>query len=447
MRLTHFSVQGLFGLFHHDIPFEMENRITLVHAPNGYGKTVILKMIAGLFGSSPSLNIFRNVEFEVANFHFDDGSRLLVQQGSPQPELAPLANPERPSTASFRLTYEKAGVIETFDPAEEAARKRVGFSPELLRDFATLPAPGYAQYARTFDVEAAVSAGEIASSLAKLRWKRSSRFPAWLQDLRKSLHCRLIETQRLVSVSKKGSDGEPALTPVVKTCASELSSSIRALLARSATLAQLLDQSFPGRIVAAVGGDAPTEDYLKLRLTELEQKRARLAAVALVDANTEPDLLSYKDLTPTTRAILAEYINDTSSKLNAYDEMLAKLEIFTKILNDRFMFKKIKIDRAQGFLFQDYRGREVSPEMLSSGEQHELVLLYDLLFRTKRNSLILIDEPEISLHVEWQRRFLSDIQQVIELTGIDVLICTHSPQLIASHIETAVVLRAPQHVP
>jgi predicted ATP-binding protein involved in virulence len=67
---------------------------------------------------------------------------------------------------------------------------------------------------------------------------------------------------------------------------------------------------------------------------------------------------------------------------------------------------------------------------LSSGEQHELILIYELLFKVKLNSLVLIDEPEISLHVGWQVDFLKDLQRVLRLVNIDILIATHAPSII-----------------
>lgn len=67
---------------------------------------------------------------------------------------------------------------------------------------------------------------------------------------------------------------------------------------------------------------------------------------------------------------------------------------------------------------------------LSSGEQHEVVLLSELLFKATENSLVLIDEPEISLHVVWQKEFLNDIKEIIVLKNIDIVIATHSPQII-----------------
>ena len=74
--------------------------------------------------------------------------------------------------------------------------------------------------------------------------------------------------------------------------------------------------------------------------------------------------------------------------------------------------------------------RIISPQFLSSGEQHELVLFYELLFNVSSNSLILIDEPELSLHVFWQEQFLNDLIEISKFRGFDILIATHSPDII-----------------
>ena len=81
---------------------------------------------------------------------------------------------------------------------------------------------------------------------------------------------------------------------------------------------------------------------------------------------------------------------------------------------------------------------------LSSGEQQILALLYKLLFNVKPDTLILIDEPELSLHVAWQQEFLKDLQDIIKFVGFDVLIATHSPQIIHDRWDLAVELKGPQ---
>ncbi|PBC21187.1 hypothetical protein CK226_20265 [Mesorhizobium sp. WSM4311] len=70
-------------------------------------------------------------------------------------------------------------------------------------------------------------------------------------------------------------------------------------------------------------------------------------------------------------------------------------------------------------------------------------MAYGLIFKTKENSLLLIDEPEISLHIAWQKKFLSDLRQIISLSPMDVVLSTHSPQLIGSNLDLAVQLTGP----
>ncbi len=43
--------------------------------------------------------------------------------------------------------------------------------------------------------------------------------------------------------------------------------------------------------------------------------------------------------------------------------------------------------------------------------------------------LVLIDEPEISLHIEWQMAFVDDIRAALRESSIDVLMATHSPSI------------------
>ena len=79
---------------------------------------------------------------------------------------------------------------------------------------------------------------------------------------------------------------------------------------------------------------------------------------------------------------------------------------------------------------EDDRGNRLPLDSLSSGEQHELVLHYDLLFRVQANTIVLIDEPELSLHVSWQKRFLPDLLEVAKLSTFDAIVATHSPYII-----------------
>ena len=70
MRISGIRVQGLFDTFDHTIPMNLQSRITLIHGPNGIGKTRILKLLAALFSKS-----YRNLDkvpFQRLEIDFDD---------------------------------------------------------------------------------------------------------------------------------------------------------------------------------------------------------------------------------------------------------------------------------------------------------------------------------------------------------------------------------------
>lgn len=448
MRLKRFSVEKLFGFFDHVVPLNLDERVTILHAPNGYGKTVILKLISGFF--SGSLEIFRQTEFEKVIFQLDNGETVTVQQGDQQ-SLFP---DSKRDPRSFQIVYVAGGQEFKWDPfAERDPDNKVKLPASWTSRSGSLLLPTVQN----------ILSNEVASvERSSTTWlsyywdtlfsNRLNSLPDWLVSLRASLTCRLIETQRLQRTSKKqgtlGESEDSELTPTVEAYARELANSIGRLLAESATFAQSLDQSFPTRLLEKMKETKPSasEEELRHSLKDLEAQRVRLSNCGLLAASDTGTLTSHDEFNETTRRLLAEYIDDTKKKLSVYDSMLAKLELFTEILNDRFQFKQVHIDKNQGFDLRDVRGRPLPASSLSSGEQHELVLLYELLFRTDRNSLILIDEPEISLHVAWQKRFLHDLRRIIELGQIDTLISTHSPQLIGSNIDLCVPLRAPKDV-
>ena len=104
--------------------------------------------------------------------------------------------------------------------------------------------------------------------------------------------------------------------------------------------------------------------------------------------------------------------------------------MFRELIDERFVTKDVKINRSSG-IEVTYKDRKVPIEALSSGEQHQLVLFFELLVERKENALILIDEPELSLHVAWQKKFVGDLMKIIDLIKFDVVLATHSPQLIS----------------
>jgi ABC-type glutathione transport system ATPase component len=98
--------------------------------------------------------------------------------------------------------------------------------------------------------------------------------------------------------------------------------------------------------------------------------------------------------------------------LRVFNDLTQRIDLLINIINCRFLYKKLSVSKKDGFVFTTAENMPLSPTAenmplsptkLSSGEQQELVLFYELLFHVEPEALILIDEPEISLHVLWQQ--------------------------------------------
>ena len=74
----------------------------------------------------------------------------------------------------------------------------------------------------------------------------------------------------------------------------------------------------------------------------------------------------------------------------------------------------------------------LSLQSLSSGEKHALIMIVSVL-QGDQDSLIMIDEPETSLHIEWQEQFLPWLQAAAQAVGCSLLITTHSPHMLSDH--------------
>lgn len=75
---------------------------------------------------------------------------------------------------------------------------------------------------------------------------------------------------------------------------------------------------------------------------------------------------------------------------------------------------------------------EIRFDNLSSGEK-QVISLFSHLYLSKRKQIVLIDEPELSLSIEWQKRLLPDVVQ--SPTCRQLLAITHSPFVFENELD------------
>lgn len=108
------------------------------------------------------------------------------------------------------------------------------------------------------------------------------------------------------------------------------------------------------------------------------------------------------------------------------EEIYGKKNLFISTINQLFADtgKVLDSDEQERMIFR--QGKTILPPyQLSAGEKQILIILLKTLLQNNQSAILLMDEPEISLHLAWQERLIDDILKLNEQAQI--IIATHSP--------------------
>lgn len=429
--LESIKIKKLFGLFDYHITLDTSENITILTGPNGYGKTTILNIIYHFFNQQ--FSYFQKLNFESISFEFSESKRMELTK---KEKKAILTN----NTAIFPRVYTDIH-INFFD-----SEKKIGtfiYDSELrelianeLKNFFSLRQIEEDLWINTRTNEK-ISLNNFLNlykeqlpehfiSLIKKKQSEEKNNPIII--FLNSLNIYLIKEQRLLHKIFGRDKEEDTFLNTIELYAEELKKLIEEKQLEAYQITQKLDSSFPKRLIETK--TVIDEATFKKRFAKLKDKQSKLQQFGITTVEQE-----IPDYNTESAKVLSVYLNDSEEKLSVYDDLLTKIDLFVSIISQKdFAFKTLQISSGKGFSF--YQNKTLQPLSLtdlSSGEQHEVVLLYELLFKTAPNTLILIDEPEISLHVIWQKAFIDDLKKISKLKRISFLVSTHSPQIINNY--------------
>lgn len=121
----------------------------------------------------------------------------------------------------------------------------------------------------------------------------------------------------------------------------------------------------------------------------------------------------------------------TSGAPNAREEAEAAAgmkQLFLDLVDDLFADTGKRIDRESNELRFCQWDECLSPYVLSSGEKQMLIILLMALTQDRQPTAFFMDEPEVSLHFDWQRRLIGMVRQLNPRAQI--ILTTHSPAVI-----------------
>lgn len=132
---------------------------------------------------------------------------------------------------------------------------------------------------------------------------------------------------------------------------------------------------------------------------------------------------------------IAEHYKKKAKEYDSFKKSLAELQNYMdKIFQDlelTFKIDDVDDDKKKVF-FKNANGEIFGAEALSTGEKTLLSKVLYLYFSELKNKIILIDEPELSLHPAWQNRVLKLYENFAIKNNCQIIIATHSPHIIGS---------------
>lgn len=378
-------IKDLFGHFDYDIKLAKEG-ITILTGPNGYGKSTIIRSLKALRDSD--IEFFVDLEFdslEIVKENSEDN--LLIEKN------------EDSLVFNHTITIDKESMI--LWRKGRFRRETHGLNTYLSED-----------------------------EKVNMAYQDYRIVLAWMQEAVGEVEC--IEEQRLIRVDerkipRRSDDGrmiDRRVVNVVEEIPDKLMFEMQRVANEYSRVANELDSTYPERLFEQKE-DIQKEEFEK-KFVSMQDKVEKLNKYGISNISK----LRHVGFQAEYAKALKVYFEDFDKKYHEYEDLIDKLDLFTDMINRRFKFKQVVISNEYGMQVVDDNDKVMKLSKLSSGEKEILVLFYQLLFEVEDEVMLLVDEPEISLHVAWQRMFGEDLKKIVARKHITAIVATHSPQMI-----------------
>ena len=426
--ITAISVDSLFGRYNYSLALNnpSSSSLSLLYGDNGTGKTTVLNLIFHLLSSDTA----RGHKSRIARIPFKHFSVTFSN------DAVVSASKEGDNlTGSFRLGLRipgKRNVSVRLNVESDTGRIPVShqspeFRPLLNQISAIVPRIFYLRDNRTLESDEVPSPESrtvrhsVIHDIAEPNWVDAE--PDGNDRRRYELYDSIRRTQEylyveLARVSTRGeADARQIYADILRSIASP----------------NALEEATPN-----------TEQDLREELRDLERISATFSEFGLGPAiQAAPLAESLSNASSNTRPVviqvLMSFLNGQRARMNALDILYQKMLRLSSIANAYFTDKDVRLRIPKGLTIHVPNG-ELLPESLSSGETHLLLLLLNVFTSTEQSRLFLIDEPELSLNVKWQRELVSSLLDLTEHSHCQFLLATHSIELLAKHRDFVVPL-------
>jgi len=185
--------------------------------------------------------------------------------------------------------------------------------------------------------------------------------------------------------------------------------------------------------------DALTEIYMELKVSP-ERFRKRVSdhftqlrrLVQKFDSKEGPtEITSEEFSTLMTNIRVHHVVREWNELREKQDAIFEPRETFLGVLNGLVRGKEFLINAKNELTATLSNGKNLPLHRLSSGEKQMVIILGEALLQSRTPAIYVADEPELSLHVEWQQALVSNVLSVNP--HAQILFATHSPDIVGKY--------------
>ena len=132
---------------------------------------------------------------------------------------------------------------------------------------------------------------------------------------------------------------------------------------------------------------------------------------------------------------LTPFVDSLQARMKTLQPVADLVESLQTEASQYFWDKKISFNIMDGLHVQDMDEDEIKLDWLSSGEQQLLFMLCAVALMRDNDSLVLIDEPEISLNIKWQRKIMDSLINISGSFKVQFIVATHAFEILSQHQE------------
>lgn len=440
LLVRHIRLDGLFGLFDYDLPLNPAapegQPLAILYGDNGCGKTTVLRLLFNMLSPEPYAghrSAIGEVPFRSLAIEATGGLTLsaIRQDATDGPYLVRVEQPGAPT-----LDY-----LWSAPRSRRASSEETSENDLLYEKFCGFLAEHFASISYLTDDRKMYRSGETTASGESLAARRRRR-PELIHSSQHAFFLGSSEEETPKYFDERLADAVRRASEWFRQQA--LGAANTGAASANSIYLDVIRQI--AQFGSSKSGAPDSETDLEADVRRLHERIGPYSALGLSPSFDAEQLIgelrrvSSAAERSLARQVLEPYLNGIRARLDALEEVQTLMNKLIDNVERFYAHKRLRITVRDGLEILLHGDQQLPLGSLSSGEKQLLLMLCETIIARDQASLFMIDEPEISLNVKWQRTLLDTLLGFVKDAKTQFIMATHSIELLSKYRDYVVQL-------